>query len=79
MLTDEQLAILRDIDNAVAFDDDASAMELVLEGVETVADAETLGMLGCRIGQGWLYGKAMPEADVLTWLDRRHARAKAVA
>ena len=32
MLTDEQLAILRDIDNAVAFDDDASAMELVLEG-----------------------------------------------
>jgi hypothetical protein len=32
MLTDEQLTILRDIDNAVAFDDDASAMELVLEG-----------------------------------------------
>ena len=54
-------------------------MELVLEGVETTADAETLRMLGCRIGQGWLYGKAMPEREVMTWLDRRHARAKAVA
>ena len=32
MLTDEQLAILRDIDNAVAFDDDSSVMDLVLEG-----------------------------------------------
>jgi len=54
-------------------------MELVLEGVETAADAETLRMLGCRIGQGWLYGKAMPEADVLTWLNQHRARAKAVA
>ncbi|MDB5552240.1 MAG: Diguanylate cyclase/phosphodiesterase [Rhizobium sp.] len=54
-------------------------MELVLEGVETAADAETLRMLGCRIGQGWLYGKAMPEREILTWLGRHHARAKAVA
>jgi diguanylate cyclase len=54
-------------------------MELVLEGVETAADAETLRMLGCRIGQGWLYGKAMAEADVMTWLNRHRARAKAVA
>ncbi|UVC11502.1 EAL domain-containing protein [Rhizobium sp. TH2] len=54
-------------------------MELVVEGVETAADAETLRMLGCRIGQGWLYGKAMPEAEVLTWLNRHHSRVKAVA
>jgi hypothetical protein len=32
MLTDEQLAVLRDIDNAVAFDDDSSVIDLVLEG-----------------------------------------------
>ena len=32
MLTDEQLAVLRDIDNAVAFDDDAKVVSLVLEG-----------------------------------------------
>jgi hypothetical protein len=32
MLTDQQLAVLRDIDNAVAFDDDSSVVDLVLEG-----------------------------------------------
>lgn len=32
MLTDEQLAVLRDIDNAVAFDDGATVVDLVLEG-----------------------------------------------
>jgi diguanylate cyclase (GGDEF)-like protein len=43
-------------------------MDLVMEGVETAEDAETLRMLGCRIGQGWLYGKAMPENEALNWL-----------
>jgi hypothetical protein len=32
MLTEEQLAVLRDIDNSVAFDDAAKADQLVLEG-----------------------------------------------
>ena len=32
MLTDEQLAVLRDIDSAVAFDDDSKVVALVLEG-----------------------------------------------
>jgi diguanylate cyclase (GGDEF)-like protein len=54
-------------------------MELVLEGVETSADAETLRALGCRMGQGWLYGKAMPEKDALEWLGRHSGRSRAVA
>jgi coproporphyrinogen III oxidase-like Fe-S oxidoreductase len=32
MLTDEQLAILRDIDNSVAFDDEEKVAPLVMEG-----------------------------------------------
>lgn len=54
-------------------------MELVLEGVETEADAETLRALGCVTGQGWLFGKAMAQADVLAWLGRQAGRTRAVA
>ena len=54
-------------------------MHLVLEGVETVADAETLRMLGCSTGQGWLFGKAMIPADALEWLRAQGSRTRAVA
>lgn len=54
-------------------------MELVLEGIETAADAETLQAFGCRTGQGWLYGKAMAPADAMEWLRRHTARVRAVA
>lgn len=54
-------------------------MELVLEGVETAADAETLQAFGCRTGQGWLYGKAMAPDDAVEWLRRHTARVRAVA
>jgi diguanylate cyclase (GGDEF)-like protein len=54
-------------------------MELVLEGVETEADAETLQIFGCRMGQGWLYGKAMSHGDAMDWLQRHTGRARAVA
>ena len=54
-------------------------MELVPEGVETAADAETLKGLGCATGQGWLFGKAMPPADALEWLRRYAGRIRAVA
>jgi len=54
-------------------------MELVLEGVETAADAETLRLLGCRTGQGWLFGKAMAPSDAMGWLKRHTAKARAMA
>ena len=54
-------------------------MELVLEGVETADDAETLRVLGCVTGQGWFFGKAMAPADALEWLRRRTGRIRAVA
>jgi diguanylate cyclase (GGDEF)-like protein len=54
-------------------------MELVLEGVETAGDAETLRALGCRTGQGWLYGKAMAPTEAMEWLKRRSSKVRAVA
>jgi diguanylate cyclase (GGDEF)-like protein len=54
-------------------------MELVLEGVETSGDAETLRALGCRMGQGWLFGKAMAPGDAMEWLKRHATSVRAVA
>jgi sensor c-di-GMP phosphodiesterase-like protein len=36
------------------------ALELVAEGIETEAQAESLRARGVRFGQGWLYARAMP-------------------
>jgi diguanylate cyclase (GGDEF)-like protein len=35
-------------------------LEIVAEGVETVAQAEVLGELGCQFAQGYLWAQAMP-------------------
>ncbi len=42
------------------------SLELVTlaEGVETAEQAEMLLCLGCRLGQGWLYGRASPAAAI---------------
>jgi EAL domain-containing protein (putative c-di-GMP-specific phosphodiesterase class I) len=39
----------------------AFSMEVTAVGVETPADARELNALGCDIGQGYLYGRPMPE------------------
>ncbi|QIK78393.1 EAL domain-containing protein [Sphingomonas piscis] len=39
-------------------------LPLTAEGVETHATMERLRHLGCSDAQGWLFGKAMPAADV---------------
>jgi diguanylate cyclase (GGDEF)-like protein len=38
-------------------------LETVAEGVETKDQQEFLVTCGCRTAQGWLYGKAMPQAQ----------------
>ena len=35
----------------------------VAEGVENIAAADLLAGLGCTIGQGWLFGRAVPEGE----------------
>jgi predicted signal transduction protein with EAL and GGDEF domain len=38
-------------------------MLVVAEGVETTEQMDTLRMLGCDVGQGFHWGRAMPSAD----------------
>jgi diguanylate cyclase (GGDEF)-like protein len=46
----------------------ALSMDIVVEGVETAADAEVLRMLGCRYAQGYLYGQPMPVEALENWI-----------
>ena len=42
----------------------------IAEGVETEAQSACLRALGCRLAQGYLYGRSMPQADAERWLER---------
>ncbi len=44
-------------------------MNIVAEGVESSHQLEYLSGLGCRYLQGWLFGKAHPELDIVKLLD----------
>jgi PAS domain S-box-containing protein len=46
----------------------ALRLETVAEGVETAAQAEYLMAHGCRLAQGYLFGKPMPLADFMAML-----------
>lgn len=39
---------------------DQLGLEMVVEGVETEAQADLLKKMGCRIAQGFLYYRPMP-------------------
>ena len=41
-------------------------LETVAEGIETAEHEVALRVLGCRVGQGFRYGRAMPAADLAT-------------
>jgi len=43
-------------------------VEVLAEGVETEAQAEFLARSGCRLAQGYLFGRPMWEADLLAAL-----------
>jgi EAL domain-containing protein (putative c-di-GMP-specific phosphodiesterase class I) len=42
----------------------------IAEGVETESQSARLRALGCRLAQGYLYGRPMPQADAERWLER---------
>ena len=46
----------------------ALQLQVVAEGVETQAQADYLGAQGCRLAQGYLFGKPMPRASFETLL-----------
>jgi EAL domain-containing protein (putative c-di-GMP-specific phosphodiesterase class I) len=46
-------------------------MKVLAEGVETRAQIERLMALNCDEGQGYLWARPMPLADLLQWLQQR--------
>lgn len=43
-------------------------MNILAEGVETAAQADSLRALGCNDAQGYYYAKPMPQQELLDWL-----------
>ena len=52
-------------------------LKVVAEGVETEVIAQLAGDAGCDVGQGWLYGRAVPPEIFQTELERTAAVAAA--
>ena len=42
-------------------------MQVVVEGIETVAQLRCLQGMGCQLGQGYLYARPMSEAELMSW------------
>ena len=53
-------------------------LDVVAEGVETAEQDAQLRAVGCRFGQGWLYGLPAPLADVVAQLEHRSERTPAL-
>jgi EAL domain-containing protein (putative c-di-GMP-specific phosphodiesterase class I) len=67
----DDLAIVRAVAGLAA----AVAVGTVAEGVETAAQMRTLQRVGCTYGQGYLWGRPLPAADVEPHLRRLRAAA----
>lgn len=46
-------------------------LSVVAEGIETEAVEDRLRGIGCHVGQGWRFGRAMSEQALHSWLDQR--------
>jgi diguanylate cyclase (GGDEF)-like protein len=51
---------------------DDLGLEVVAEGVENSAQMEFMRRHGCQQLQGWLFSKALPPAQLETWLAKHH-------
>ena len=49
----------------------ALGIEVVAEGIETVAQRDFLAALGCRVGQGFLFGCAVPAGQIVELLAKK--------
>ena len=46
-------------------------LNIVAEGIETEAQLTALQSLGCDLGQGWLFGHALPAEEFSLWVGER--------
>ncbi|AYC32977.1 EAL domain-containing protein [Pseudomonas cavernae] len=53
-------------------------LRVIAEGVETEQQRERLQILGCRLMQGYLFAKPMPEQQLLDWLPAPSSTAGSV-
>ncbi len=51
---------------------------IVAEGIETEAQRQVLRDLGCQLGQGFLFSRPMPAADLQPFLPLPHGKERAV-
>ena len=65
------LAIIR----AVTTLANALSVPVCVEGIEAEGAFQTVMGLGCEIGQGWYFGKAMPAEDASELLSSRSREA----
>lgn len=49
-------------------------LRVTAEGVETVAELRALAAMGCHEIQGYYLAKPMPPAEVIAWIEMRHAQ-----
>lgn len=55
---------------------DGLDLAVVAEGIETEIEASMLKALGCRYGQGYLFGKPVDAAATLAYLDRHNMEVR---
>ena len=48
-------------------------MTTVAEGIETEEQAELMASMSCDRGQGWLFGRPMPGAEIERWIETEAA------
>ena len=52
----------------------ALSVPVCVEGIESEAAYDAVVMLGCQVGQGWYFGKAMPAEQATDLLTLRTGR-----
>jgi EAL domain-containing protein (putative c-di-GMP-specific phosphodiesterase class I) len=45
-------------------------LEVLAEGIESIDTAEELRLMGCHLGQGYLFSRPLPAADFQRWMER---------
>jgi predicted signal transduction protein with EAL and GGDEF domain len=68
----ESMAIIRAVTTLAS----ALSVPVCVEGIEGEAAYDAVMMLGCQVGQGWYFGKAMPAEEAVVLLALRTPRSE---